>query len=158
MESGQALMRCRYCNTALAPSRSFVDGEFCCDDHRQAFEAESLSATPVAKQTDRQPVTQTVSAALQMLRRKFAPEPASPDSRIRACRSKLNRSPAPNRTWKHTKNRAKRPPIPRPVQAREAVASWRWLKAAWKGAPRDLKLVSLLPSSPAGGRDHRIPA
>ena len=41
MESGQSLMRCRYCNTALAPSRSFVDGEFCCDDHRQAFEAES---------------------------------------------------------------------------------------------------------------------
>ena len=34
-------MRCRYCNIALAPSRSFVDGEFCCDDHRQVFESES---------------------------------------------------------------------------------------------------------------------
>jgi hypothetical protein len=32
-------MRCRYCNVEIVPSRSFVDGEFCCDDHRQSFEA-----------------------------------------------------------------------------------------------------------------------
>jgi hypothetical protein len=31
-----------------------------------------------------------------------------------------------------------------PNPARETAASWRWLAAAWKGAPRDLKLVSLL--------------
>jgi hypothetical protein len=30
-------MKCRYCNIALAPLRSLTDGEFCCDDHRQAF-------------------------------------------------------------------------------------------------------------------------
>ena len=36
-------MRCRYCNIALATSRSFVDGEFCCDDHRQRFELEEAS-------------------------------------------------------------------------------------------------------------------
>jgi hypothetical protein len=33
---------------------------------------------------------------------------------------------------------------PRLYPAREIAASWRWLNAAWKGAPRDLKLVSLL--------------
>jgi len=74
MESGQTVMRCRYCNTVLAPSRTFVDGEFCCDDHRQTFEAESLSATPAGQQLTR-PVTQAVSAAMQMLRRRFAPRP-----------------------------------------------------------------------------------
>ena len=31
-------MKCRYCNVALAPLRSLTDGEFCCDEHRQAFE------------------------------------------------------------------------------------------------------------------------
>jgi len=30
-------MKCRYCNVVLAPLRSLTDGEFCCDDHREAF-------------------------------------------------------------------------------------------------------------------------
>src|SRR5579864_7144884 len=34
----QGRMKCRYCNVALAPLRSLTDGEFCCDEHRQAFE------------------------------------------------------------------------------------------------------------------------
>ncbi len=32
----------------------------------------------------------------------------------------------------------------RPHPAREVAGSWRWLVAAWKGSPRDLKLVTLL--------------
>jgi len=34
----QGRMKCRYCNVALAPLRSLTDGEFCCDEHRQAFQ------------------------------------------------------------------------------------------------------------------------
>src|SRR6266853_1857050 len=30
-------MKCRYCSVLLAPLRSLTDGEFCCDDHREAF-------------------------------------------------------------------------------------------------------------------------
>src|ERR1700687_5808736 len=30
-------MKCRYCDVVLAPLRSLTDGEFCCDDHREAF-------------------------------------------------------------------------------------------------------------------------
>jgi hypothetical protein len=30
-------MKCRYCNIALAPLRTLTDGEFCCDEHRQAY-------------------------------------------------------------------------------------------------------------------------
>jgi hypothetical protein len=37
-------MKCRYCNIALAPLRSLTDGEFCCDDHRQAFSEEQATA------------------------------------------------------------------------------------------------------------------
>lgn len=33
-------MVCRFCNTHLAPLRSFEFGEFCSDEHRQEFEAE----------------------------------------------------------------------------------------------------------------------
>ncbi len=30
-------MKCRFCNVVLAPLRSLTDGEFCCDDHREAY-------------------------------------------------------------------------------------------------------------------------
>lgn len=36
-------MKCRYCNVELAPLRSLTDGEFCCDDHRRAFQARGSS-------------------------------------------------------------------------------------------------------------------
>jgi hypothetical protein len=152
MESGQSLMRCRYCNTALAPSRTFVDGEFCCDDHRQAFETDSLSATV------RQPVKQTVSAALQMLRRRFAPhpplatEPEPPNPELEfapeleaesvpgvAAYAEAHEEPAQGSSDQGAANDAAGP-APRP--RRETAGSWRRLKTAWKGAPRDLKLVT----------------
>jgi hypothetical protein len=162
MESGQALMRCRYCNTALPPSRTFVDGEFCCDDHRQAFETESLSATPLAQQVT-QPVTHTVSGALQMLRRKFAPrpqlatepEPSSPElefapegeaESVRNAESYTAESYAEvdEESALEFNNDAGGPA---PHRARKIAGSWLWLVAAWKAAPRDLKLVSsILPA------------
>jgi hypothetical protein len=116
-----------------------VDGEFCCDDHRQAFEAESLPATV------RQPATQTVSAALQMLRRRFAPKPSSPEVEP-APELEAESVPdaaayvqAPEESAPGSTNEAASP-APRPV--RKTAGSWRWLIAAWKGAPRDLKLVT----------------
>ncbi|HTC35980.1 MAG TPA: hypothetical protein VK724_21560 [Bryobacteraceae bacterium] len=101
-------MRCRYCNTALAPLRSLADGEFCCDDHRDAFR-EQLSTTPQSPEAPLEapqeaqaiaepvvhvvpvtPIAQIapiaeeapapepeVSAAIQMLRLRFAPSPPS---------------------------------------------------------------------------------
>ncbi len=94
-------MRCRYCNIALAPLRSLADGEFCCDDHREAFhqgrsttlpepseippeaphEAESI-AEPVPHAVPVRLIAQLVPkpapepeppAAVQMLRLRFAP-------------------------------------------------------------------------------------
>ncbi len=34
-------MKCKYCNSTLAPLRSLIDGEFCCDEHRSAFGGQS---------------------------------------------------------------------------------------------------------------------
>lgn len=33
-------MRCRYCQVPLAPLRRLTDGDFCCDDHRTAYQRE----------------------------------------------------------------------------------------------------------------------
>src|ERR1700722_965542 len=136
MESGQTVMRCRYCNTALAPSRSLVDGEFCCDDHRQAFDTEGDSAT----QPFRQPLTQRVSAALEMLRRRFAPEPPSPEPEV-APELEVEFVPAESYVEAHQES-SEEAAAPAPHPAPETAGSWRWLKATWKGAPRDLKLVT----------------
>jgi len=131
-------MRCRYCNTALAPSRTFVDGEFCCDDHRHAFEAEGLSAKPVMQQ-----VTQPVSAALQMLRRRFTARP-TPEYEPDASSPELEFAPEVEsesvpEAESYTAERYAE------VDAESVPTPSRfWLITAWKGAPRDLKLVSLL--------------
>jgi hypothetical protein len=130
-------MRCRYCNTALAPSRSLVDGEFCCDDHRQAFETEGASAT----QPSRQSVTQTVSAALQMWRRRFAPKPSGPELEV-APELESEFVPDVESYSEAHQESSEEAAAPAPHPARETTGSWRWLIAAWKGAPRDLKLVS----------------
>ncbi len=39
-------MKCRYCNVALSPLRSLTDGEFCCDNHRRAFENLAFQPEP----------------------------------------------------------------------------------------------------------------
>jgi len=76
-------MRCRYCNIALAPLRSLADGEFCCDDHREAFEQQQSTtpappdAPPEAPQASETAPEPEVSAAIQMLRVRFAPPPPS---------------------------------------------------------------------------------
>jgi hypothetical protein len=158
-------MRCRYCNIALAPSRSFVDGEFCCEDHRQSFEAEGPYATPV---TDR------VTAALHMLRQKFAPRPsrvpaeldvasqmseqeegilAEPElmaETILEDQPEMAESAFASAADDDDQSAYYQPesddelPETRPHPANETAASWNWLTAAWKRAPRDLKLVGLL--------------
>jgi len=91
-------MRCRYCNIALATSRSFVDGEFCCDDHRQRFELdyraeldpsfesgerfepeETLEPEAISGTSVTSNFTHAISAGLHMLRRRFERRAASAD-------------------------------------------------------------------------------
>src|SRR5277367_217258 len=119
-------MRCLYCNIALTSSS--LDDEFCCDDHRQAFEAESASAI---QHTEHE--TQPVSGVLERLRLRFAKR--APELSAETSDAELGTN-----TITDDEQASEAPAHP----ARETAASWRWLTAAWKSAPRDLKLVSLL--------------
>ena len=119
-------MRCLYCNIALTSSS--LDDEFCCDDHRQAFEAESASAIQHAEHE-----TQPVPGVLERLRLRFAKR--APELSAETSVAELGTN-----TITDDEQASEAPAHP----ARETAASWRWLTAAWKSAPRDLKLVSLL--------------
>jgi hypothetical protein len=148
-------MRCRYCNIELAPSRTFVDGEFCCDAHRQEFKGKATS----------EPNTPPVPPALQMLRLRFPPLPNAaaggqarpaaapfhhPESEARGIEFEQTSeilegepelSSMPTESGMETEST---PEAGASQSGREIAASWRWLNAAWRRAPRDLKLVSVL--------------
>ena len=155
-------MRCRYCKIALAPSRSFVDGEFCCDDHRQRFESEDTLVSEGRFAS----ITKPVSAAFERLWQRFAPGPAGTappaeeatelvaapeviqetipeeeqvfaEPAFAASQVDANDQSGPGPSNDEASDSRPNPP-------REAAGSWRWMSAAWKGAPRDLKLVSLM--------------
>lgn len=133
-------MTCRYCNVALTTSRSFVDGEFCCEAHRQAFESEDDSGKPL---------NERVSAALQTLRRKFPPLAHHPaPAAVAADFSKVPTEPEPyseaileSDSEEHVNLTAEDadPEAPLPP---EAAKSKRWLGGAWKSTPRHLKFLT----------------
>jgi hypothetical protein len=144
-------MRCRYCNVALPPSRSFIDGEFCCDAHRQALQSEGADL-PV----------RPVSSAIQKLRSMFtrqATVPLEPEflpeseilEGVPELSSMAVETEFPAEAALETQSQAyeaepeesaEHAEQPEPVH--ETAASWRRLVTSWKGAPRDLKLIALL--------------
>ncbi len=155
-------MRCRYCNISLAPSRSFVDGEFCCDDHRQRVELETPFEPAGSSSV---PARQPVSAALRMLRRKFPPlaprpevilpehdsTPIEPGLETEATTEAESYSADPYAAEalsegleESAEEAASEVPESDPNPARETAASSHWLYAAWKKAPRDLKLIGVV--------------
>jgi len=139
-------MRCRYCNIALAPLRSIADGEFCCDQHRNAFQQQpaAVPETPVAPAEP-----EVVSPALRMLRLKFPLQPAAvpetvPDVAPPEASAEIGFSSAPElpvreETLKPPSEDVE-PATPRPPST---PAFWQWIRATWRGAPRDLKLVTV---------------
>jgi hypothetical protein len=189
-------MRCRYCNIALAPLRSLADGEFCCDEHRHAYQ-QLPAAAPEVIPTPEPPVAPPepeISPALRMLRLKFPLRaPADPVTVIAPAEvaakapqlpaleealqlpveelqtvaepypSESNEDPAADRAeefFESTEEPSQSdessenddlsehalPHPPREIAAswHEASASWQWIRAAWSGAPRDLKLVTVV--------------
>jgi hypothetical protein len=178
-------MRCRYCNVALAPLRNLANDEFCCDEHRVAFHEEQVPV-PDAPESDAEPVVAAtpvepkVSAALRMLRLRFAPPPPPPpptappialEAEPFSAESELE-LPTPQQS-SELPEEALEPPAEsyasesieglaeEPYQAAEdldqdtepsdthphpsleTAGSWQWIRTAWHGAPRDLKLITV---------------
>ena len=73
--------------------------------------------------------------------RKFAPEPASPEVEF-APEIEAESVPGAESHVEAHQESSEEAADPAPRPGRVAVSSWRWIKAAWKGAPRDLKLVT----------------
>jgi hypothetical protein len=130
-------MRCRYCNNALAPSRSFLDGEFCCDDHRQMFE----SHAPEANTAEMYAAEEVIEPEALPAELEYAETSELADPELM---SETPEESEPVFEQSALEESAPEASDVRPNPARDTAASWRWLSAAWKSAPRDLKLVSLL--------------
>jgi hypothetical protein len=130
-------MRCRYCNNALAPSRSFLDGEFCCDDHRQMFE----SHAPETNTAEMYAAEEVIEPEALPAELEYAETSELADPELM---SETPEESEPVFEQSALEESAPEASDVRPNPARDTAASWRWLSAAWKSAPRDLKLVSLL--------------
>lgn len=151
-------MRCRHCNVALAQSRGLIDGDFCCPEHREAFEQARDMEGP-----EESPVEPVLAAplvvGLEKLRRKFAwlgrtqtlelaTGPEIPDGQAELMGMAAESEPLPDTALESESLEAEEIlPEDAPAQPhapRETAASWHWLRTAWRGAPRDLKVMGLL--------------
>ena len=156
-------MKCRHCNVVLAPLRSLTDGEFCSDEHRQTFyerqdanaradaaTAASASAPPEPAEPAALPLMkellplsfQSTPADPPQTRAQFAAEPEFPSSPVFPGDSPEPLGSAPEAELPSAVIAEQAGPPHHP--SRDMAASWRWLRDAWKNAPSDLKIITLL--------------
>jgi len=117
-------MKCRYCNVALAPLRSLTDGEFCCDDHREAFhemdrEIAHLSSLPAGDSLIRLHVAITGAAA-------NIPSLAAGPSEARDFNTEVNRAVAFTAQTKPAEHPAGLPSADQlfPLNVTQTAAEW----------------------------------
>jgi hypothetical protein len=195
-------MRCRHCNVILAQSRGLIDGEFCCDHHRLAYEQERAPEVYHSTSLPQQ-LSEHISAAFHALEQRFARKPSAPvesefipppdipeaeydefeindlaasetveheayESETYAAAYEAEPTVEPfaetNAAEAYTAESPAFESAPEfqaeadegladeatadsthasPHSARETAASWRWIVAAWKSSPGDLKLIGL---------------
>jgi hypothetical protein len=156
-------MKCRYCNNTLAPQRGLTVGEFCCEEHRNAFEFEAsnaeprgledlgLAAPPNLIASEFGPVAPSSLAEHRIAispdaefgaSGELLPEPVSDAIEFNerpAASERLGSGPEEDSDWyKEQVARAPRDPVT------QVISSWRWLTAVWKNAPFELKVITLL--------------
>jgi len=148
-------MTCKYCNCKLAPLRSLTDGEFCSDEHRQAFQGlpqagsqgypidEQQFATAfdsgVAPDRPKPPAQSVVLPAAAPAPPMDFSNPPNPAEHVSSARSETAEEPPPE-------------PAPPPASPRTAAGPrksvlshpWQWLATAWRTAPSDLRAMALL--------------
>ena len=154
-------MKCRYCNVVLAPLRSLTDGEFCSDEHRQTFYEQQDANARAEVTATAASIEPAEPAALppmkELLPLNFASKPADPPQRVReqfAAEPEFPRVPVLPGGPAEPLGDAAYPEAPSRVfsdqaeaphhLSRDAALSWRWLREAWKNAPSDLKIITLL--------------
>ena len=151
-------MTCKYCSRELAPLRSLTDGEFCSDDHRQAFQEAhrqadspdfSLPEQPLATAFDTsapdfsRPLERNFlfSAPAQTPPADFSPATLVEDaSRSGYTAESAIEEEAPVEPPPSALSATTTPARPRGA----ALRSFDWLVTAWQTAPSDLKAMALL--------------
>lgn len=147
-------MRCRHCNVAIAQSRGLIDGEFCCAEHREAFDQsrglEGSEGSPVGEpEFGGTSQVARLLVGIEKVRRKFTGRSGEefgtePEIAISEAESgSLEDAPLASESLDNEENPSEEGHS-RPHPPREAAGSWRWLCMAWRRAPRDLKAVGLL--------------
>lgn len=141
-------MTCKYCNGKLAPLRSLTDGEFCSDEHRQAFRQEHMPAETGPAQQNSTPIeseptpVETAAAPsfikLEPVLSRSAGEPIGAEV---SATETLEMPKAPETLEPEAENDPLPPSIP---QKRRRQVSWGWLVAAWKTAPLELRALAIL--------------
>jgi hypothetical protein len=130
-------MRCRYCNIALAPLRSLADDEFCCDDHRDAFYQQQAAPLPAPSETvDSDPPVVPELPAFPIL---LPPSPAPEEPA-------LEQMAQPVEEFESLADSSPDVEPSEPTSSHPGldISAWKWIRTAWKGTPRDLKLVTVL--------------
>jgi hypothetical protein len=153
-------MTCKYCDCKLAPLRSLTDGEFCSDEHRQAFHQTSAQADLDDLGCAEQPLAtafdsganagppQAVNAASIVFSARapmpdesseFRPTPVEPILQSAAAIEE----PPPVEPWQGTPSR---PAAPVHLLNLQPALSrcWHWVATAWKTAPLELRAMALL--------------
>jgi len=126
-------MTCKYCSGKLAPLRSLTDGEFCSDEHREAFYEEHARA-------DGEPEAHHPSAYDSEAAQAGSAPPVIQYEAVTAEPS-LDLTPEAGGS---DAVEAESPVSSIPRRKRASLGSWNWLLGAWKTAPFELKALMIL--------------
>src|SRR5579862_2080907 len=153
-------MTCKYCSRELAPLRSLTDGEFCSDEHRQAFHEAHPPADSPDFSLPEQPLAtafDTVSApdfSQPLERNSLFSTPAQTPPADFSISSARVENPSQSGYVAESAIEDESPVEPAPsapsasaTPARPrgaALRSFDWLVTAWRTAPSDLRAMALL--------------
>jgi len=148
-------MTCKYCNGKLAPLRSLTDGEFCSDDHRQAFFAAHPQPEAFESLPEQELPTAFDAGGTPNTGRSPRKDPSSillspvaaqiPQADFGAPTSFLNPGSAIGQEDEPAKETEPPPAVKLPARGKRRLwGAPDWIDTAWRTAPSDLKVLALL--------------
>jgi hypothetical protein len=148
-------MTCKYCNGKLAPLRSLTDGEFCSDEHRQAYQGLPQTGSQGYPIDEQRLATAFDSGVPPDPPKAPAPSielPAAAQAPPMDCSNPPNPVEHVLSAGSETIEEPRLGPEPPAASTGTAAGgrksvlshSWQWLATAWKTAPSDLRAMALL--------------